>query len=214
MKYPETMLARCFSSDLAKPNEKGEYFFDRNATAFEAILDIYRLGQAICPPSVDPTVFNEELKFWGFDELPVPPRTASEVCRLDKLIAICIRDLKAEPQPDLGYLHHVYELIIKALDTGKNQIVVINRPGHYFDFGEQLKSGVFTFTQIKKVSFTIEELYDSRLSWGTTYFARINNDVYYLSPDRGEIPTVLAQINADGSYIKPQRQSSAYICTL
>jgi hypothetical protein len=217
MKYPEAMLARCLTNGLAKPNEKGEYFFDRNQTMFEAILEIYRTSQVHCPPSVAPDAFNEELRFWGFDELPLPARQVSDVCRLDKLIKLCLERIGSSNGPDPNIretILPIYARIIEAVEQGKNQVVMINQPAHDFDFGPALELEYFTFTKIELVTFRIQEMHDAMKSWGPTYFARIGDDIYYLSPARGEIPLVSGQIHDDGTSTKPERRGSAYICTL
>lgn len=70
MKYPNTILGGFFSNeDLAKADEKGEYFWDRNGTLFEFILDFYRTGEVIYPTIVSKEVFDKELDFWC---IPIP----------------------------------------------------------------------------------------------------------------------------------------------
>jgi hypothetical protein len=93
MKYPETMLARFISSGLAKPNDKGEYFFDRNTTAFEAILDIYRNDKLACPPTVPLDAFNEELAYWGFDLIPEPVQELTNWFNLNEVLTLLLNRL-------------------------------------------------------------------------------------------------------------------------
>eukprot|EP01125_Pyxidicula_operculata_P020175 TRINITY_DN7406_c0_g1_i1.p1 TRINITY_DN7406_c0_g1~~TRINITY_DN7406_c0_g1_i1.p1 ORF type:complete len:177 (-),score=18.54 TRINITY_DN7406_c0_g1_i1:129-659(-) len=65
MKYPDSMLARMFAhQNLAKQNDKSEYFIDRNGRAFEAILDFYRTGELIVPYDVSPEVIKREIDFF------------------------------------------------------------------------------------------------------------------------------------------------------
>ena len=47
---------------------KDEYFFDRNPTCFEAIVNYFRTGQLHYPNNVCGHVFESELKFWGVEE--------------------------------------------------------------------------------------------------------------------------------------------------
>ncbi|KAI9331297.1 hypothetical protein DFJ73DRAFT_799871 [Zopfochytrium polystomum] len=71
---PDSLLGTMFSrrnSDLRKADGDGEFFFDRNASCFDAILDAYRIGKAICPPTVSERAFERECLFWGIEPAPV-----------------------------------------------------------------------------------------------------------------------------------------------
>jgi hypothetical protein len=117
-KYPETMLARCFAGGLAKPNEKGEYFFDRDSTAFEAILNIYRCGKVVCPPAVDRDIFNDELKYWGFDELPLPIEIRlRRICNLPKIFGKVLSSGVQSPKPNLGTILQTVVSQLQESDT-------------------------------------------------------------------------------------------------
>ena len=48
-----------------------EFFFDRHPTVFGQILNFYRTGKLHCPNDVCGPLFEEELAFWGIDELQV-----------------------------------------------------------------------------------------------------------------------------------------------
>ena len=50
---------------------KEEFFFDRNPLWFPYILNYYRLGKIHCPVDVCGTQFEEELQYWGIDELNI-----------------------------------------------------------------------------------------------------------------------------------------------
>ncbi|KAJ1568812.1 hypothetical protein HK405_013515 [Cladochytrium tenue] len=58
---------------MLKPDQGGEFFFDRSAACFEAVLAAYRTGVVACPPNVPQPVFERELLFWGIDP-PAPPK--------------------------------------------------------------------------------------------------------------------------------------------
>ncbi|KAJ3104847.1 hypothetical protein HDU97_008817 [Phlyctochytrium planicorne] len=74
LNIPESLLGIMFSDrnvSICKPDANGEYFFDRNATCFSAILDAYRGGDIICPPTVAELTFQNELDFWQIQrEIP------------------------------------------------------------------------------------------------------------------------------------------------
>jgi hypothetical protein len=67
LKYPNTLLATMFSDrnrELLVKDDNGEYFIDRNGKAFEAILDWYRTGQLLVPPSCTPEMIQRELDYF------------------------------------------------------------------------------------------------------------------------------------------------------
>lgn len=77
--FPDTRLSwmvespltkACSSSDDGKPME---YFFDRHPGVFVHILNYYRTGKLHCPADVCGPLFEEELNFWGIDELQMEP---------------------------------------------------------------------------------------------------------------------------------------------
>jgi hypothetical protein len=64
-KFPNTMLGAMFSSNMAVPDENGEYFFDRDPKMFEVILNFYRHGKILIPINRSPEMVKEELDFFG-----------------------------------------------------------------------------------------------------------------------------------------------------
>ncbi|XP_059905604.1 potassium voltage-gated channel subfamily C member 2 isoform X1 [Gadus macrocephalus] len=50
-----------------------EYFFDRHPGVFTHVLNYYRTGRLHCPADVCGPLFEEELAFWGVDEMDVEP---------------------------------------------------------------------------------------------------------------------------------------------
>lgn len=262
MKYPETMLARCLSSKLAKLNEKGEYFFDRHSTAFEAILNIYRSSKVICPPTLDREMFNDELKYWGFDEqeLPVPmetylikicnfpkifgkilhalfgtsqpnlhqilgsvlnhieakqtklqnrdpflnydtdsdseaeanPNAYPSMMKLIRLIIAQSKEQTTEPDPDLHLIVQVYQLILTAIETERDSIILPQiKPTP--NWGKFLDAGYFHFSRVEKVHLKIENVYDHEMKgfgqpvlhdWcRRDYFYVVQGKRYYLDDD-------------------------------
>ena len=77
--FPDTRLSwmaenpstkGCHSPDDGNPVE---YFFDRHPGVFVHILNYYRTGKLHCPSDVCGPLFEEELNFWGIDELQMEP---------------------------------------------------------------------------------------------------------------------------------------------
>lgn len=66
--YPETLLAKTFSSatafGLPPEEEDGYYFFDRNGGLFEYILDFYRTGKLFYTEE-DDVRLQDEYAYWG-----------------------------------------------------------------------------------------------------------------------------------------------------
>ncbi|XP_032236693.2 uncharacterized protein LOC5511462 isoform X2 [Nematostella vectensis] len=50
-----------------------EFFFDRHPGVFAQVLNFYRTGKLHCPNDVCGPLFEDELAFWGIDELQVEP---------------------------------------------------------------------------------------------------------------------------------------------
>jgi len=53
--------------------ENNEYFFDRHPGVFASIINYYRTGKLHTPSDVCGPLFEEELAFWGIDELQMEP---------------------------------------------------------------------------------------------------------------------------------------------
>ena len=53
--------------------DNNEYFFDRHPGVFVNVLNYYRTGKLHCPNDVCGPLFEEELLFWGIDELQMEP---------------------------------------------------------------------------------------------------------------------------------------------
>jgi len=53
--------------------ETNELFFDRHPGVFAHVLNYYRTGKLHCPGDVCGPLFEEELAFWGIEELQMEP---------------------------------------------------------------------------------------------------------------------------------------------
>ncbi|KAF7636617.1 BTB domain-containing protein [Meloidogyne graminicola] len=72
-KIPATRLSRLTPNLSNYDNLRNEYFFDRNSSTFEMILNYYRTGKLHYPTNVCGPLFEEELEFWGLDSNQVEP---------------------------------------------------------------------------------------------------------------------------------------------
>ena len=81
--FPETRLGILVKStdvgeilelcDHFYPGQPPEYYFDRNSSSFNAILDIYRTGLLHLSSDMCALVLQKELEFWRIDELTIEP---------------------------------------------------------------------------------------------------------------------------------------------
>ncbi|KAI4899769.1 hypothetical protein NFI96_007004 [Prochilodus magdalenae] len=68
-RYPSTLLGDARKRTRFFDASRGEYFFDRNRTCFDAILYYYQSGGRLRRPANVPVeVFLEEIKFYGIEE--------------------------------------------------------------------------------------------------------------------------------------------------
>lgn len=74
--YDILKLCDGFVPSVQSNSGRAEYFFNRNWTTFNSILDIYRLGKLHCMTGMTASCamnFRGELDYWGIDELFVDP---------------------------------------------------------------------------------------------------------------------------------------------
>ncbi|XP_065675254.1 potassium voltage-gated channel subfamily C member 1 [Hydra vulgaris] len=72
--FPDTRLFWIAETALKlKESDSSEFFFDRHSGCFENILNYCRTGKLHCPNDVCGSLFEEELQFWGIDELMMEP---------------------------------------------------------------------------------------------------------------------------------------------
>ena len=71
----EEILNLCdgFIPSLENPGGRCEYFFNRNWTTFNSILDIYRRGKLHGITASCAMTFHDDLDYWGIDELFLDP---------------------------------------------------------------------------------------------------------------------------------------------
>jgi len=78
-RFPDTLLGDAGRCEKYYDPDEEEYFFDRNRTAFDAILYYYQSGgNLIRPPSVPIDVFADEIHFYQLGELEVRQLLESE----------------------------------------------------------------------------------------------------------------------------------------
>jgi len=84
-KYPDSLLGTMFHSrnaHIRKPDQNGEYFFDRSPLAFEFILNFFRTGKLGQFTGLSRSLLQEEIDFWQLppdilqDEEPLGNRLA------------------------------------------------------------------------------------------------------------------------------------------
>lgn len=67
MKYPDTLLARMFSEQnrqMLVRDQNKEYFIDRNGRYFEPILEFYRTGDLLVPPTLSAEIVQKEVDYF------------------------------------------------------------------------------------------------------------------------------------------------------
>ena len=74
-KTEDEILNLCdgFIPDIDSPRGRVEYFFNRNWTTFNSILDIYRRGKLHGITASCAMTFHDDLEYWGIDELFLDP---------------------------------------------------------------------------------------------------------------------------------------------
>jgi len=116
-KYPTTLLATIFLEErnlpLLTPDEKGEYFFDRNGDAFAAILDFYRTGILVPPPTVSRKVLKKEIDFFQL------PRDCLYQSHGERFAAMALSVAKKQNEAEIELtFQQVYSACTKAAEAG------------------------------------------------------------------------------------------------
>ena len=86
----EQILSLC---DGYTEGEVKEFYFNRNWTTFNSILDFYRLGTLHLTVDTCAMVFKDDLAFWGIDELYLDPCCA---LKFYPEIEACFKEFKGE----------------------------------------------------------------------------------------------------------------------
>ncbi|XP_047133798.1 potassium voltage-gated channel subfamily C member 1 isoform X1 [Hydra vulgaris] len=74
--FPDTRLYWIAEAAMQNKDfdyESNEFFFDRHPGCFQNILNYFRTGKLHCPNDVCGPLFQQELEFWGVDELMMEP---------------------------------------------------------------------------------------------------------------------------------------------
>lgn len=146
-KYPNTLLGKLTSkenSKIAKKDEDGSYFFDRNPDLFCYVLDFYRTGNIIYPTNVSKQDFLNELKFWGIDVKNEEFPTLEEIVNFNMLfVEMALWKGNSRMVTSLGF---ITESIDDAIKEKKRSILV---PFCHNNVKE-LKF-IFSFTKIEEI---------------------------------------------------------------
>lgn len=86
----QEILALC---DGYTPGPLPEFYFNRNWTSFNSILDFYRMGTLHLTVDTCAMVFKEDLAFWGIDELYLDPCCA---LKYYPEIEACFKEFKGD----------------------------------------------------------------------------------------------------------------------
>lgn len=131
-KHPTTLLATIFlerNRCMLKPDDRGEYFFDRNGDAFGAILDWYRSGVLDIPPNISRRVLKKELDFFGVPKEAIhSSETPGERFKSLAIAAACNKNQQV--LDDL--MEHIYSACTKAIEhsCGRAKIDILRNPSY------------------------------------------------------------------------------------
>ncbi|XP_074643299.1 potassium voltage-gated channel protein Shaw-like [Tubulanus polymorphus] len=67
-KFPNTRLAKLDETQENYDGEKDEYYFERDPTVFESVINYYRTGELHVPLSLCGPVVKTELEYWGISD--------------------------------------------------------------------------------------------------------------------------------------------------
>jgi hypothetical protein len=71
-KFPETLLGAMMTSSKAMTNNRNEFFFDRDGTLFQYIINYYKTGKIEIPENVPIEIFLAEIKYWQLPDITEP----------------------------------------------------------------------------------------------------------------------------------------------
>ena len=91
--YTEAQILELCDSYVDGPIK--EFYFNRNWTTFNSILDFYRIGTLHLTVDTCAMVFKDDLAFWGIDELYLDPCCA---LKFYPEIEACFKEFKGEQE--------------------------------------------------------------------------------------------------------------------
>ena len=171
-KFPWTLLAKVIKSEMGKKNDKGEYFFDRNSTTFEEILDIYRMGTISCPKYMDIEKFNEELEYWGFDKLKIEKERKSYYNFEALVIALLTKDIKLE------VIQKLYNILEKAISKNINCIYYTTSHPQDVNYFSEI---IMIYFNVKKIEFGKSIIYDFVINDNKNVYIKDGDNKIYLN---------------------------------
>eukprot|EP01119_Soliformovum_irregulare_P018557 TRINITY_DN5721_c0_g1_i1.p1 TRINITY_DN5721_c0_g1~~TRINITY_DN5721_c0_g1_i1.p1 ORF type:complete len:261 (-),score=69.25 TRINITY_DN5721_c0_g1_i1:51-833(-) len=118
-KYPLSLLGAMFherNEHLLKPDDRGEYFFDRNPAAFEMILNWYRTGKLRKIFGMSGSALEEEIDYW---QLPIDCKQEDGLRRGNQFAYIAIEEQRKKAEPILSKItEHIFDAIHGAAKQG------------------------------------------------------------------------------------------------
>ncbi|KYQ93879.1 hypothetical protein DLAC_05280 [Tieghemostelium lacteum] len=126
--FPNSLLSTMFSErnrELIRPDDRGEFFFDRSPKLFEYILNAYRTGEIDVPSHIPWKMFKKELDYF---QLPTPPKNNYKLG--DRLMNISIEKAREQTSEVLsGIKLYIYDQLTKAADAGKSSEIIQFKSG-------------------------------------------------------------------------------------
>jgi len=134
MRVPDSLLAVMFADrnkPLRRPDENGEYFFDRNPVVFESILNYYRGGKMHSPFGYTKQMMKEELDYF---QIPIVALKDEEEKLGDKLAKQALQIARQKVEYKLSVIENYITAIAESAAEQGLQSVTIEFKSSHQDF--------------------------------------------------------------------------------